>query len=118
MKYQRSCINYQGNKYRILNHIIHLFPKNINTFVDVFAGSGVMSLNTKANNYISNDICWSNNFLKQLKENGYDYVLNKILQVVEEHCLNKTDKQSFKDFIKYININGLEKDYIYIYIYI
>ena len=38
--YIKSPLNYVGGKYKLLNDIIPLFPKGINTFVDVFAGGG------------------------------------------------------------------------------
>lgn len=39
-----------GNKKRLINKgLIKMFPNNINTFVDLFAGSGIVSMNTRAN---------------------------------------------------------------------
>ena len=38
-----------GNKKKLINKgLIDLFPKDINTFYDLFAGSAVVSLNTDA----------------------------------------------------------------------
>lgn len=52
-----SPIFYTGNKTKLIKKgLIDLFPKNINKFIDVFTGSGVVALNTKANEYILNDI--------------------------------------------------------------
>ena len=52
-----SPIFYMGNKKKLINKgLIDLFPKNINTFVDIFAGSGVVSMNVIANKYLINDI--------------------------------------------------------------
>jgi len=54
--YKQSPIFYMGGKYRLINKgLIDLFPKNINTFVDLFCGSGVVSMNVEANKYILND---------------------------------------------------------------
>lgn len=54
---KRSPILYMGNKYRLIKKgLIDLFPPDINTFVDVFAGSATVSINTKAKNFIVNDI--------------------------------------------------------------
>lgn len=51
-----SPIFYMGNKKKLIKKgLIDLFPKNIDTFVDVFAGSGVVGMNTKAKEYIVND---------------------------------------------------------------
>lgn len=38
--YKESPIFYMGNKYKLLKDIIPMFPKNANTFVDLFGGSG------------------------------------------------------------------------------
>ena len=52
-----SPIFYQGCKKKaIKNGLINLFPTKINTFYDLFGGSGIISMNTKANNYVLNDI--------------------------------------------------------------
>lgn len=45
-----------GNKKKLIEKgLTDLFPKNINTFVDLFAGSGIVSMNVNANKYILND---------------------------------------------------------------
>lgn len=46
-KYIKSPIFYMGNKYRLLPQLIPLFPSNINTFYDLFGGSGCMSGNVE-----------------------------------------------------------------------
>lgn len=51
----QSPINYYGSKRRLLGQILPLFPRNINTFYDLFAGSGTVSLNVHANRYVWND---------------------------------------------------------------
>ena len=38
--YIQSPLNYTGGKYKLLNQLIPLFPKNINTFIDLFGGGG------------------------------------------------------------------------------
>lgn len=45
-----------GNKIKLVKRgLVNLFPQNINTFVDLFCGSGVVSMNTNAQHYILND---------------------------------------------------------------
>ena len=39
-KYIKSPLNYTGGKYKLLDKILPLFPNDINTFVDLFAGGG------------------------------------------------------------------------------
>lgn len=52
-----SPIFYMGNKKKLIKKgLIELFPKDINTMVDLFGGSAIVSMNTKANKYIISDI--------------------------------------------------------------
>jgi DNA adenine methylase Dam len=51
-KYVKSPIFYMGNKYKLLPQIMPLFPKEINTFYDLFGGSGCMSANVDANKIV------------------------------------------------------------------
>ncbi len=52
----QSPILYMGNKLRLIRRgLVNLFPTNIKKFVDVFSGSAVVSMNTKAESYYLND---------------------------------------------------------------
>ena len=52
-----SPIFYMGNKKRLIQKgLVELFPIDINKFIDLFGGSGIISMNTKANSYYINDI--------------------------------------------------------------
>lgn len=52
-----SPIFYMGCKRKLINKgLIDLFPEKINTFVDLFAGGGIVSINVNANRYFVNDI--------------------------------------------------------------
>ena len=44
-KYLRSPIPYMGSKYKLLKDLIPLFPKECDIFVDLFGGSGTVSMN-------------------------------------------------------------------------
>lgn len=56
MEYIKSPLNYEGNKSKLLDQILPLFPKNINTFYDVFCGSGVVFSNVEASKIVATDI--------------------------------------------------------------
>lgn len=96
-KYIKSPINYVGNKYKLLDQIIPLFSNNINTFVDVFGGSGTVLINTNANHYIYNDI---NNYVSSifngLISENTDSVIQKIENVIAEYSLSKINKEGFE----------------------
>ena len=40
MEYVKSPLNYTGGKYKLLPQLLELFPKQVNSFVDLFAGGG------------------------------------------------------------------------------
>ena len=56
MKLLKSPIFYMGNKYKLLPQLLPLFPKSINTFYDLFGGSGCVSGNVEANKIIYNEL--------------------------------------------------------------
>ena len=45
IKYKESPIFYMGNKYKLLKQLIPLFPTECDIFLDLFGGSGVVSMN-------------------------------------------------------------------------
>lgn len=56
MKFNEVAISYNGNKLPLLKlGMLDYFPKNINTFYDLFGGSGIVSMNVNARKYILND---------------------------------------------------------------
>lgn len=108
-----SPIPYMGNKKRLIDKgLIRLFPNEIKTFVDLFAGSGIVSMNTRADRVIMNDI---DIHLIELYELFKSYTAECIIQHIEsriqEFGLSKeTIKRCvFKDVEK---INQYKKAYI------
>lgn len=55
MKYIKSPLNYTGGKYKLLDSLFQIFPKDINTFVDLFAGGFNVGINSSAKTIICND---------------------------------------------------------------
>ncbi|EOY5111224.1 Dam family site-specific DNA-(adenine-N6)-methyltransferase [Campylobacter lari] len=95
-----SPILYMGNKSRLIRKgLINLFPKKINKFIDVFAGSASISMNTKAKFYIINDIDDTLHSYYQmfLKYEAND-IINHIKQRIAEFNLpQKTTIRCFSD---------------------
>ena len=103
MKYVKSPINYIGNKYRLLKNLIPLFPKDIDTFVDIFSGSGTVLINVNANKYIYNDINYFvSDIFSGLVTTDYNNIVEKIESIISEYSLNKENKEGF---------NKLREDY-------
>lgn len=53
---KRSPLFYVGDKYRLMQQILHLFPPEIDDFYEPFVGGGTVFLNIQAKKYFLNDI--------------------------------------------------------------
>lgn len=52
----RSPFFYVGDKYKLMSQLRELFPNDISTYIEPFAGGGSSFLNTTAKRYIVNDV--------------------------------------------------------------
>lgn len=117
-----SPIFYMGNKKRLIDKgLVDLFPQDINTFIDLFTGSGVVSMNVKADNYIMNDINFTViDLLCLFKYKTADKIIDYMETTIEKFGLlkgfNKRDtteteeykelaKEKYISFRKYYNEN-------------
>lgn len=95
-----SPILYMGNKNRLIRRgLINLFPKNINHFIDAFAGSATVSMNTQAKKYIINDIDETLHLYYQMfAKNNEKTIIKHIEKRIEEFGLpTKTTIRCFSD---------------------
>lgn len=92
----KSPMNYIGGKYKLLPQILPLFPQQINTFVDMFAGGLDVALNVHANTIICNDI---NHYVISIYEEMKRYQLEELLQHIRDiiltYNLSKTNKDGY-----------------------
>ena len=99
-----SPIFYMGNKKKIIKKgLIDLFPKEIDVMVELFGGSSIVSMNTKANKYFISDI--DNNLVslyKLFKYNNSDIIIKHIENRIDEYGLAKerTKRNVFTDKVK------------------
>lgn len=81
-------ISYPGNKNRLLKEMLPLFPSQIDTFVDVFCGSGVVGVNTDAKKVYCND---NNPFtievLQYFYENTFKSIIAELENVITQYGL-------------------------------
>ena len=96
----KSPIFYMGNKERLIKKgLIELFPNNINTFIDLFCGSGVVSLNVNAKNkiLIDNDINIID-LINYFKNNNPNNVIKDVEEIINNYQLPtfSTDARKFK----------------------
>lgn len=90
-----------GNKKKLINKgLCDLFPKDINTFVDLFAGSSIVAMNTSAQRYIVND---SDTNLIALYSIFKGYSSKEIIEHIESRideyglARERTKRNEFKD---------------------
>lgn len=96
-KYIKSPLNYTGGKYKLLDKIVPLFPKNIKTFIDLFAGGCNVGVNIDAHKIIANDIKREiielyNFFMNKTS----DEVLNLIDETIKRYNLSNTAKNGYE----------------------
>lgn len=94
-----SPIVYFGSKRRLMNQLLCYFPKDIDTFYDLFLGSGTVSLNVQAKKYVVNDLSDKiYEIHKVFKIYSEEYICNRILKVSEIFGLHNdlTNKPTIK----------------------
>ena len=94
--YIKSPLNYTGGKYKLLPQLIPLFPDEIMTFVDVFAGGCNVGVNVCAERVIFND---SDSMVIEMIEDMSKYTGElydlKIKSMVEQYDLDRDNKESY-----------------------
>lgn len=131
MTYIKSPIFYMGNKYRLLPQLIPLFPAKIDTFYDLFGGSGCMSANVEAKKIVYNEI---NKNIVELYKLFLKYtpeeIDSRIKSYIKEYDLNiegtdvRQNNPDIKEIRNYYNKNYIafrkaynesERDYLMLY---
>lgn len=107
IEYIKSPLNYIGGKYKLLPQILPLFPKQINTFVDLFGGGFNVGINVKANNYIYNDALTQ---VKELLETIYTLNIGNLLSYIDfqidKYQLTKTNQEGYLKLREEYNKNN------------
>lgn len=90
----RSPLFYVGDKYKLMPQLSELFPKKIETFYDVFAGGGSVSINTFAQEYKMNDIEENiirlHSFLQGHSENILE-LITELYSLIEKYGLSHSE---------------------------
>ncbi len=95
--YIKSCINYTGGKYRLLNQIMPLIPSDIDTFWDIFCGGCNVGINAEANTIKFNDkITQLIDLYKVLQEVEIEEAIDIIEDIIEKYSLSNTYKNSYE----------------------
>jgi len=100
----KSPLNYIGGKHKILSQIIPLFPKEINCFVDLFAGGANVGLNVNAKKVVLNDnLTYIIDLYRKLQITPEKRVLGHIKQRIEEYRLSLTNQDGYIQLRKHYN---------------
>lgn len=93
----KSPLNYTGGKFKLLPQILPLFPDNINTFVDLFAGGCNVGVNVKANGIVCNDIeSHVISLMQELSKLSSKEALRILKETIDTYKLSKTNEDGFK----------------------
>lgn len=96
MGYIKSPLNYTGGKYKLLPQLLELFPKEIDTFVDLFAGGGNVAVNVEAKHIIFNDIMRQvPEMLQEFRSVGVEECLRRIDHFIEAYELSKENREGY-----------------------
>lgn len=116
--YKRSPLSYSGSKYKFLDWLLPLFPKDCDLFIDAFGGSGSISFNSGYDNIMYNEynkeIC---NIFKYIKEHDILYITDKILGYTTQFGLVYEDaksidaKDKYNKLRAYVNAHKDDSDY-------
>lgn len=87
----KSPLNYTGGKHKLLPQLTKLFPKDIDTFYDVFAGGANIGINAKAKNII----CLEKNkyvvkLLKLVQNNNFEDLNQRIIDTIDMFGLSQS----------------------------
>lgn len=107
----KNPLNYTGSKDRIMEQLLENFDYSKGTFIDFFAGSGVVGVNVadKFRRVILNDGCWQIiELLKAIYEDK-DFI-SKVDEVIATYNLSKENKDEFLELRELYNENFKDED--------
>ncbi len=113
MEIIKNCFNYVGSKDRILPFIDSQLDKSKPYLIDLFCGSGVVSIN-ELDSYkriVLNDACWQLvETLKYFRDNSPEEALKRIEGFINAFNLSKENKNEFLILRKVYNTCFFEKE--------
>lgn len=97
--YVKSPLNYTGGKHKLLPQILPFFPKQINTFVDLFTGGGNVAANVNAKRIIANDFeKHVINIFKTIQNDDIENLIFSIENIIKDFNLTKENSNGFNSF--------------------
>lgn len=104
LKKIKSPLNYIGGKAKILDQILPLFPKEIDNFIDLFAGGCNVGINVNANKiYYNDNLTYLIEMYKAFQINDLDSTILHIENRIKEFELSNTNEEGYKKMRKKYN---------------
>lgn len=116
MDYIKSPLNYTGGKFKLLPQLLELFPDQIDTFVDLFAGGGNVSVNANCKKVIFNDLMWQvSEMLQEFKRVGAEESVFRIDKYISDYQLTKNNREGYLELRSRYNTGDKPLDPIMLY---
>lgn len=91
-----SPLNYIGGKGRIIGELLDAFPREIDTFVDLFAGGCTVGINAPARRVIFNDSdSRLVSLLREMRRCDKEAFLSDIFSLIDEYGLSRSDLNGY-----------------------
>jgi len=97
LKKIKSPLNYIGGKAKILDQILPLFPREIDNFIDLFAGGCNVGINIESNKvYLNDNLTYLIEMYRTFQENELDSTLLHIENRIKEFGLSLSNEEGYK----------------------
>ncbi len=94
-------ISYPGNKNKLLSQIIPELPNNCSQIIEIFCGSGVVSINSNIDNILLNDISiHAINLLEYLYSTSFETIILNVEKIIKDYKLTYTHKEGKNNYIE------------------
>ena len=104
LKQIKSPLNYIGGKARLLSQILPLFPKEIDNFIDLFAGGCNVGINVNANKiYLNDNLTHLVEMYKMFQENDLHITITHLEDRIKAFELSLTNEDGYKKMRKEYN---------------
>jgi len=92
-KIYKSPLNFTGAKDKLMPVLLEHFPKDVDTFYDVFAGGLSVTVNSDYVNVVANDII--SPMIEFYNEFQFYLDVDEFINMVKLHAISKTDKDEY-----------------------
>ena len=106
-----SPLNYTGGKYKILRDIIPLFPGDVRTFVDVFAGGLNVGINVISKRVFANDqLSFLIGLYQYFQDTEWNVIIGQINKRINELSLTQENQNGYLELRRQYNVSHTPLD--------